>query len=57
MKNTSIDDLITFDQLVERITNAMTEMSGEDLALLYNQNFGDGMVYVGDSLFKQEEEV
>lgn len=44
---------ISFDDLVERMDVAMGSMSGEELATLYNANFGEGMEYVGDSLFKQ----
>ena len=48
-----MDDTITTDELIERMAKAMREMDGKALATLYNTNFGDGMVYLGDSQFGQ----
>ena len=48
----------TFDELVERMTKAMQEMSCDELVHLYNSYFGSGMVYVGDTadVFEQDIE-
>jgi hypothetical protein len=43
------------DEVVERISKILLEMDGEELADLYNREFGNGMTYTGDSLFEQKE--
>ena len=40
-------------EVVERICKAMQQMDGQELADLYNREFGEGMEYVGDDLFEQ----
>ena len=47
---------LTTDELIERITKALQQMDGQDLADLYNQEFGEGMVYLGDDEFEQSPE-
>jgi cyanate lyase len=47
-------EILTQEELVERIAKSMLEMEGEELATLYNEQFGDGIVYVGDSMFEQD---
>ena len=54
-KSKSETSEVSFDELVERIAACLPEMSGEDLADLYNANFGDGMKYVGNDTFEQTE--
>ena len=44
---------ITQNELVTEISNILLEMDGEELADLYNREFGEGMTYLGDSLFSQ----
>lgn len=45
----------TTEEVAERISKACQEMTGEELADFYNEHFGNGMTYVGDSTFEQEE--
>lgn len=47
----------TFDELVERIGKALRDLSGEELARFYNAEFGSGMLYCGNDVFKQTIEV
>lgn len=44
---------ITTDELIERMAKAMRQMSGNELADLYNREFGNGMVCRGDDQFAQ----
>lgn len=44
---------IDFDELVALMTQAMYSMTGDDLADLYNAEFGDDMEYLGDNQFIQ----
>jgi hypothetical protein len=44
---------MTHEELVERISKILLEMDGKDLADLYNREFGEGLTYIGDSLFEQ----
>jgi hypothetical protein len=44
---------LTQDELIERMSKAMAEMSGKELADLYNREFGENMKYVGDDMFEQ----
>lgn len=44
---------LTQAELVERISKAMLEMDGDDLAALYNKEFGSDLTYIGDSMFEQ----
>lgn len=46
-------ETLSTDEVIERIAKSLREMSGEDLAELYNQEFGEGMTYLGDDLFEQ----
>lgn len=46
----------TLDEVVERIGKAMQQMDGDDLANIYNQDFGDNIVYLGDGEFKQDDQ-
>lgn len=46
---------INFDELIERIVTAIKSMDGNDLADLYNSEFGDGMTYLGNDEFEQSE--
>jgi hypothetical protein len=41
-------------ELVARIAKALESMEGNELADLYNREFGSGMVYLGDDEFQQE---
>lgn len=45
---------MTQEDLVERMAKVLLEMDGEELAELYNREFGDGMKYIGDGFFEQE---
>lgn len=36
---------ISFEDMVQRMSRVISGMSGEDLADLYNREFGDGMRY------------
>lgn len=45
--------MITHAELIERIAKAMEEMPGDELAQLYNDHFGYGMRYIGDSMYEQ----
>lgn len=48
-------DRIERHDLIERICKAMQEMTGRELADLYNQHFGEGMSYSEDEdVFSQE---
>lgn len=49
-----MSEQITHEELVERMTHAMQRMSGKDLADLYNESFGNDMIYLGDNLFEQK---
>lgn len=48
-----------FDEVIERVTRAMEEMSGEEIEKIVNREFGMELKYIGDSQFealdKQEE--
>lgn len=44
---------LTQDELIERISKAMSEMDGKDLADLYNREFGSDLTYIGDGNFEQ----
>lgn len=48
---------LTTDELIERIAVAMQEMPGEELAELYNREFGCFMTYQGNDFFEQGEPV
>lgn len=48
---------LTANELIERMTRAMRHWSGDDLAALYNREFGDGMEYVGDNVFEQKGKI
>lgn len=48
--------MMTFDELVERMSEALYEMGGHELADLYNREFGDGMEYLGNDEFEQKNE-
>lgn len=43
------------EELVERISKALLQMSGEELAELYNREFGSNMKYISDGVFEQEQ--
>lgn len=47
--------MISTDELIERMAKAMQEMEGEELADLYNREFGSGMSYEGDGFFRQDD--
>lgn len=49
--------IISQDELVERIAKAMLEMNGQDLADLFNRDFGQNCCYCGDSQFTVEPDV
>ena len=44
---------LDFAELVERITKGLNEMTGKELAQLYNEHFGDRMVYKYNDVFEQ----
>lgn len=44
---------LTTDEVIEKIVNALQEMSGNDLADLANSEFGIGVCYEGDSIFEE----
>ncbi len=46
---------LTHSELVEKITKALKSMDGNELADLYNREFGHGMTYLGDEQFEQED--
>lgn len=46
---------LSTNELIERITKCLQEMSGDDLCEFYNKKFGDGMEYLGDDLFCQDD--
>lgn len=46
----------TTDELVERVSKALLETDGDEIAELYNKEFGFGMAYVGDDGFEQDNQ-
>ena len=44
--------MLSTAELIERMTTAMQTMSGEELADLFNREFGSDMQYLGDDLFE-----
>lgn len=47
---------MTHSELVERIVKALESMEGNELADLYNREFGNDMVYLGNDEFEQQEQ-
>jgi len=46
---------MTIDEMIANMVSLIRNMSGEDIAFLWNQNFGSGIVYLGDDEFKQND--
>lgn len=41
-----------YAEVIERVANAMEEMSGEEIQELVNREFGMELKYIGDSQFE-----
>jgi hypothetical protein len=49
------EDLLSFQDLIDNLSEVMNELPGEEIARIYNEVCSDQIEYDGDSLWKRED--
>lgn len=56
MKNQQKHVKLDYDEVIEKLVESLRGMDGKELADLYNREFGEGMIYLGDDTFRHDTE-
>jgi len=55
-QDSDIDDALSFQDVIDNISETLQELPGEDVARIYNEVCSDQIEYIEDSLWKRKED-